>query len=80
LEGAGFEEEDGNKRLVCCWFWGSDRKGKELFGFFLFFFIFGLREDQWPWIFCDTIQGRLNLDFIVKFSTIQFYAIEHNFK
>lgn len=37
MEGAGFEEEDGKKRLVCCWFWVSDRKGKELLGFFFVF-------------------------------------------
>jgi len=29
---------------------------------------------------CDTTQARSNSDFDVKFSTIQFYAIKHNFK
>jgi len=29
---------------------------------------------------CDTTQARSDLDFGVKFSTVQFYAIEHNFK
>jgi hypothetical protein len=28
----------------------------------------------------DTIQVRSDSDFGVKFSTVQFYAIEHNFK
>jgi hypothetical protein len=29
---------------------------------------------------CDTLQARSDSDFDVKFSTVQFYAIEHNFK
>jgi hypothetical protein len=29
---------------------------------------------------CDTTQARLNLDFGVNFSTVQFYVIKHNFK
>ena len=29
---------------------------------------------------CDTTQARLDLDFSVKFYTVQFYVIEHNFK
>jgi len=29
---------------------------------------------------CDTIQARSNSDFDVKVSTVQFFAIEHNFK
>jgi hypothetical protein len=29
---------------------------------------------------CDTTQARSDSDFGVKFSTVQFYAIEHNFK
>ena len=29
---------------------------------------------------CDTLQARSDSDFGVKFSTFQFYAIEHNFK
>jgi hypothetical protein len=29
---------------------------------------------------CDTLQARSDSDFGVKYSTVQFYAIEHNFK
>ena len=29
---------------------------------------------------CDTTQARSSLDFSVKFSTVQFYAIKHNSK
>jgi hypothetical protein len=47
---------------------------------FVIFFSFFSYFLHFKSFFIDTSQTRLDLDFDIKFSTVQFFAIEHNFK